>query len=91
MQLDGSVNPITQLSQKLRNPYMNIYYWVKGEINDVYSLQQAIEYRLKPAQAGIHKIKSKIESMIAKRDKLQQGKISIKTVLKSSREKDNYM
>lgn len=38
MQLDGSVNPITQLSQKLRNPYMNIYYWVKGEINDVFSL-----------------------------------------------------
>lgn len=24
---------------KLQNPYVNIFYWVKGEINDVIALQ----------------------------------------------------
>ena len=33
---------------KLKNPYMNIFYWVKGEINDVIAFQQAIQYRLGP-------------------------------------------
>ena len=32
---------------------MNIYYWVKGELNDVFSMQQAIDFRLKPAAQAI--------------------------------------
>ena len=51
--ISGEKNPISELAVKLRNPYMSIYYWVKGEISDAVALQNAITYRLNTATANI--------------------------------------
>jgi len=33
-----TITPLSTLSQKLKNPYTNIFYWVKGELLDCLSL-----------------------------------------------------
>jgi len=35
------------------NPYKNMFYWVKGEGNDVIALQNAINYRLGPCYRNV--------------------------------------
>lgn len=75
---------------KLQNPYVNIFYWVKGEINDVVALQQCIAARLGPNASAINKLKSKIASCLGDFDKIQAGKKSLKTMFKSTKETENY-
>ena len=35
------------LGDSLRNPYFNMYHWIKGEIFDVNQIVRAIEYKEK--------------------------------------------
>lgn len=34
---------VSNLTDNLKNPYMNLYHWVKGEIFDIDSINKALE------------------------------------------------
>ncbi len=36
---------LKDMCEKLRNPFTNLYYWVKGEILDVLAFQDSIHQR----------------------------------------------
>ena len=67
-----------------------MYYWVKGEINDVIALQQAITTRLLTNISSLTKIKNKINGFVLEREKISTGKKSLKTIFKSSKETETY-
>lgn len=77
------------MSDKLKNPFYNMLYWVKGEIADIKSMNQALETRVTLLQTMV-KTSTKRESTQKELDSLQGGKTSFKTFFKSTNEKQSY-
>lgn len=72
-----------ELSATLKNPYVEFYNWVKGECDDIESLYEAIKTR-DELTGTKQKVESKKKTDEKELEKLNQGKRTFKTLLKSS-------
>jgi hypothetical protein len=91
----NALNPIyietaEDVCEKLKNPYTDYYYWVKGEIYDVQALSESIEAlnRIRKQKA---KLKSKIHSNEQTLEKMKSGKITLKTIFSNQVKKEGVM
>ena len=66
----------------LRNPYIELYHWVKGELYDLYSVVEALRERNYVGSA-IRDVKKKISATQADIGKLNDGKKSLTSMFKS--------
>lgn len=73
---------VSKLSDNLKNPYFNIYHWVKGEINDVDSIMAAVAYKEKIEKNRLSKEKAK-KSTQDDLDNVTTGRKTVKTLFKN--------
>jgi hypothetical protein len=78
-----------QMDAKLKNPFHSMLYWVKGEVADIKSMNQALDTRVTLAQ-NMQKTSQKKESTQRELDNVLGGKTSFKTLFKTTSEKTNY-
>lgn len=79
-------NKLDQLSQELTNPFKHIRNWIKGEMMNLESLMGAIGEK---EACSVRKQKA-IKCLQEERElisKINQNKMSFKTLLKSSKQK----
>lgn len=80
-------NKLDELSVSLTNPFKHIRNWIKGEVMNLESLMSAISEK----EACVIRKQKAIKSLQDKREliaKINQGKFSIKTMLKSKDQKN---
>lgn len=70
------------MSDSLKNPYFNIYHWVKGEIFDIESIMGAIICKDKIEKSRLTKEKSK-KSTQENLDNVTTGRKTVKTLFKN--------
>ena len=71
-----------KLSECLKNPYFNIYHWVKGEIFDIDSIMAAVTKVEKVEKSRMSKEKSK-KSTQENLDNVTTGRKTVKTLFKN--------
>ena len=69
--------------ENLRNPFTDLYHWVKGEIYDLAAFQAALN-ELKAQQGAVEAIVKKIAQCKADIEAITQGKKTMNTMFKSS-------
>uniref|UniRef100_A0A7S3HYU8 Uncharacterized protein n=1 Tax=Favella ehrenbergii TaxID=182087 RepID=A0A7S3HYU8_9SPIT len=69
--------------EKLRNPFTDLYHWIKGEIYDLNAFSVAIKERA-TVQQNIKDIKKKIETTKSDIDSVSQGKKTMGTLFKNT-------
>mmetsp|Transcript_26543 Transcript_26543/g.35503 ORF Transcript_26543/g.35503 Transcript_26543/m.35503 type:complete len:206 (-) Transcript_26543:147-764(-) len=69
--------------EKLRNPFTDLYHWIKGEIYDLNAFSIAIKERA-TVQQNIKDIKKKIETTKSDIDSVTQGKKTMGTLFKNT-------
>lgn len=69
-------------TDNLKNPFIDLYHWVKGEWYDLNSIKQAIDMRADVAKQ-IAKLQSKKDSTQKNLDSVNQGKKTIGTLFKN--------
>lgn len=78
----GLKTEVSKLSENLKNPYFNIYHWVKGEIFDIESIMSAITMKEKIEKSRLSKEKSK-KSTQENLDSVTTGRKTVKTLFKN--------
>jgi hypothetical protein len=74
---------VNSLVENLKNPYFNIYHWVKGEIFDIEAVYNALatrEFILERVGKREKKKKNTEESL----DNVKAGRMTVKTLFKGS-------
>ena len=74
---------IRQTIESLRNPFTDLYHWVKGEMYDLAAFTHALNER-DSVKAAIHSLKKKMISAKADIENVTQGKKSIGTLFKNA-------
>lgn len=74
---------MTKLCSGLKNPYLNLYHWIKGEIKDIESLKAAILNKDRIKDKINKTDKDKIQNEKSKND-LQAGLKTLKTIGKDA-------
>lgn len=69
--------------ENLRNPFTDLYHWVKGEIYDLSAFTATLT-ELKATADGVESMKNKIKQTKADVDNIQQGKKTMNTLFKNS-------
>ena len=91
----NSMNPIyldtaDDVMEKLKNPFQEYYYWIKGEIYDIQAFNETIESRNR-----IMKLKEKTESKLKSDDsvleKIKSGRSTLKTMFTGHARKEQFM
>ena len=67
----------------LRNPFTDLYHWVKGEIYDLTALKQLIDDRIKIG-ARVKDLNKKISSTQSDIDNITMGKKTVTTLFKNT-------
>lgn len=72
---------------KLKNPYQDYYYWIKGELYDIQALNDSFEglNRVKKQQ---EKLQSKLKSDEQTLDSLNRGRTTLKTIFTGEAKKE---
>lgn len=91
----NALNPIyletaEDVGEKLKNPYMDYYYWVKGEIYDIQALSENMD-ALDKLRKQKDKLGSKKQSNDQTLDKLKQGRMTMKTLFSNEAKKQDVM
>lgn len=73
---------VSNLCDALKNPYFNIYHWVKGEIFDIEAVNGAITTKDK-IQQNINKNEKKKKSTQQDLDNVTTGRKTVKTIFKN--------
>ena len=73
---------ISTVCENMKNPYFNIYHWVKGEIFDIEAVMFAITTKDKTQKTIQDKIKAK-KSKQDDLDNVTQGRKTVKTLFKN--------
>lgn len=73
---------VSKLSDNLKNPYFNIYHWVKGEIFDIDSIMAAVSIKDKIEKTRLAKEKTK-KSTQENLDNVTTGRKTVKTLFKN--------
>lgn len=91
----NALNPIyvetaEDIGEKLKNPYIDYYYWIKGEIYDIQALNESIE-ALDKLRKQKDKLGSKKQSNDQTLDKLKNGRMTMKTLFSNEAKKQDVM
>lgn len=73
---------VSKLCENLKNPFFNMYHWVKGEIFDIEAVNRAIGTKDK-IQANINKNEKKKRSTQENLDNVTTGRKTVKTIFKN--------
>jgi hypothetical protein len=73
---------VSALADAMKNPYFNIYHWVKGEIYDIEAVNDAITTKDK-IQTNIQKNEKKKRSTQENLDNVTTGRKTVKTMFKN--------
>ena len=84
---DAAANPdsekfkqdISSLSESLKNPYFNIFHWIKGEIFDIEAVNNSLRVK-DTMQANIAKSEKKKKSTQSNADALAAGEKTVGTL-----------
>ena len=68
--------------EKQRNPYVDLYHWIKGELYDLAAFTLALKER-KAVQSNIASLKKKIAGMKSDIESISQGKKTMGTLFKN--------
>ena len=74
---------LNQTVENQRNPYIDLYHWIKGEVYDLNAFSAAL-IELKAASAAVESINKKIIATKADIDSLSAGKKTMSTMFKGS-------
>lgn len=69
--------------ENLRNPFTDLYHWLKGEIYDLNAFTVALQ-ELKNVQAGVDSVVKKISGSKSNIENIQAGKKTMSTMFKNS-------
>ena len=72
---------VSKFSENLKNPFFNVYIWIKDEMFDIEALMSAIQYKDKIQQIILQKEKKK-KSTQEDLDNFTTGRKSVKTMFK---------
>lgn len=81
---------MTHMIDNLKNPFNDLYHWCKGEIYDLQALQTAIESR-NAIEAQIKKMENKKKNTQTDLENVNQGKKTIRTLLKSDKDTNGML
>jgi len=79
---DTTKESVSKLCENLKNPFFNMYHWVKGEIFDIEAVNRAIGTKDK-IQANINKNEKKKRSTQENLDNVTTGRKTVKTIFKN--------
>lgn len=77
-----------QTASNLRNPYIDLYHWVKGELYDIQALLNAVNTR-KEIESSVRKLEDKKTSTQKDLENVTAGKTTVTTLFKSSADQGN--
>ena len=77
-------------SELLQNPFTSIFYWVKGQVDDIKAMRDALVSRDNILHV-IQKIKTKKANVQKELNKTIKGRTTLKTFFKSSNEKASFI
>jgi len=77
------IESLKHTTDNLRNPFTDLYHWVKGEIYDL-SAFQATLIELKSVGDGVEAVRNKIKQTKSDVDNIQSGKKTMRTLTKGS-------
>lgn len=77
------IESLKHTTDNLRNPFTDLYHWVKGEIYDL-SAFQATLIELKTVGDGVEAMKNKIKQAKSDVENIQSGKKTMRTLTKNS-------
>lgn len=83
MESGNVIENLRHTVENLRNPFTDLYHWVKGEIYDLAAFQAALN-ELKNAAAQVETLKKKITQGKADVDNITTGKKTMNTLFKNS-------
>lgn len=63
------VDDLEELSERLQNPYVELYHWAKGEVFDIFSVFEVVK-----------QCQTQVELTKSLRQKLQQAQIDLKDI-----------
>ena len=78
------------MNEALKNPYFNIYHWVKGEIFDILAVFNACDCKDK-TQDKVNKNVKKKKNTQEDIDNITTGKKTLSTLLKNQSDTGNMM
>ncbi|CDW87092.1 px domain containing protein [Stylonychia lemnae] len=81
---------MSHMIDNLKNPYEDMYHWCKGEIYDLQALQVALTTR-EQVESQIKKMESKKKNTQADLENVNQGKKTIRTLLKSDKDTNGML
>ena len=73
---------VASLSENLKNPYFNLYHWVKGEIFDIDSVMAAVSCKDRIEKSRFTKEKTKKNTQ-ENLDNVTTGRKTVKTLFKN--------
>lgn len=73
---------IDKFNLGIKNPYFNLFHWVRGEIFDIEAVQEAINHKER-SQANILKNEKKKVNTQQNLDNVVAGRKSVKTLFKN--------
>lgn len=91
----NSLNPLyietaDDIMEKLKNPFIETYYWVKGEIYDIQALNDCIEGRNKMVK-NLDKLEAKKKANDSNLDKLKSGRTTLSNIFSNATKKEQRM
>lgn len=91
----NAMNPLyletaTDLQDKFKNPYIEFYYWVKGEIYDVQALGDCLE-GLNQLRRQKERLEGKKKSNDQTLGKIKSGRTTFKTMFRGEEKKEQIM
>ena len=82
---DSIKDQVEKLCDNLKNPFFNIFHWVKGELFDIEAVVAALN-RKDAIQSNIGKQEKKKKSTQGDLDNVTTGKKTLKTLMKSEKD-----
>ena len=73
---------VSTLVESMKNPYFNIYHWVKGEIFDIESVERAVQKK-DGVQNQIQSFEKRKKNTQESLDNVTTGKKTVKTLFKN--------
>ena len=70
------------MSESLKNPYFNIFHWIKGEIFDIEAVNNSLKVK-DNMQSSIAKTEKKKKSTQSNADAVAAGKKTVGTLFKN--------
>lgn len=80
---EATKDSVSKLVESLKNPYFNIYHWVKGELYDIEAVYNALATR-EFIQERVGKREKKKKNTQENLENVREGRMTVKTLFKGT-------